>query len=191
MISIYRHRTVQHLGIRQRQDSLRSGQTLPSGVGEYLGARLIDLAGGGRCERAALWRCERKRFPGLPEQVGQARRFIREALGEDFSLIEDAVLIVSELATNAIIRAMSQQEGSFEVAFLRCHGWALITVSDQGSAALPYQSAADPDEGGSRSQEIVDALALRWGFIRDHSQGGLTWCELGQPDHRLEAHHCS
>jgi anti-sigma regulatory factor (Ser/Thr protein kinase) len=134
-------------------------------------------------------RCERKRFPAVPEQVRQARRFIREALGEDFSHIEDAVLVVSELATNAVIRAMSirvmsQQEGSFEVAFLRCDDWALITVSDQGLAILLYQNTIVPDEEGSRGLEIVDTLALRWGFTRDQVEGGLVWCELGEPDHR-------
>ena len=128
-------------------------------------------------------RCERKRFPGTPDQVRQVRRFIRESVGRDFSLIEDAILIASELATNAITHTMSGQEGSFEVAFLRCHNWILLTVSDQGSVALPIPRRATPEQEANRGLEVMDILALRWGYNRDHSEGGLVWCELGDPNH--------
>jgi len=35
----------------------------------------------------------------------------------------------------------------------------------------------------------MDILALRWGYTRDHSEGGLVWCELGDPDHRAAPEH--
>ncbi|WP_236068150.1 ATP-binding protein, partial [Streptomyces brasiliscabiei] len=40
-------------------------------------------------------------FPGLPDQVAEARHFVA-ALLQERGVADDAVLVVSELATNAV-----------------------------------------------------------------------------------------
>ncbi|MER5624137.1 ATP-binding protein [Streptosporangium sp. NPDC002544] len=43
-----------------------------------------------------------QRFPASPDQVRPARNFVAEILGDDHPLRDDAMLLTSELATNAV-----------------------------------------------------------------------------------------
>ncbi|WP_326645270.1 ATP-binding protein [Streptosporangium sp. NBC_01755] len=43
-----------------------------------------------------------QRFPATPDQVRPARNFVAEILGDDHPLRDDAMLLASELATNAV-----------------------------------------------------------------------------------------
>jgi anti-sigma regulatory factor (Ser/Thr protein kinase) len=53
-------------------------------------------------------------FPGRPDQIAHARDFTRRVLGL-CPVLDEAVLLVSELATNAIEHTATGNEGSFHV----------------------------------------------------------------------------
>lgn len=107
--------------------------------------------------------------------VPVARRATR-ALLADSPCVEDAELIVSELAGNAILHTRSALPGGgFRVLVETKAGWARIEVHDEGP--LPAQRTADEDGENGRGWELVAALAARWGHDGEPS-GGCTWAEL-------------
>ncbi|WP_232306826.1 ATP-binding protein [Thermobifida cellulosilytica] len=73
-------------------------------------------------------------FPGHPESLSEVRRFIAEEL-PDHPRQDDAILLTSELATNAVEHTRSgQQDGGFLVVVERTYTEVVrITVHDSGS----------------------------------------------------------
>lgn len=107
--------------------------------------------------------------------VPVARRATR-ALLADIPCVEDAELIVSELAGNAILHTRSALEGgTFRVVVEAKDGWARLEVHDGGP--LPRERDADQDGESGRGWELVAALSARWGHDGG-SSSGCTWAEL-------------
>ncbi|MEV4246071.1 ATP-binding protein [Streptosporangium canum] len=123
-----------------------------------------------------------RRFPATPHQVRPARNFVAGILGDGHPLRDDAVLLTSELATNAVEHPSGPFDGPQEflvtVAFV-VHG-VLITVQDPGSSQIPCPRDSGPDATGGRGLALVNTLATRWGFHRD-SVGTVIWFELNTP----------
>jgi anti-sigma regulatory factor (Ser/Thr protein kinase) len=114
-------------------------------------------------------------FVPAPEAVGAARRFIREALTSwgAHDLVDDGELIVSELATNAVIHG----DSPFRTSIERSADAVRIAVEDAGQG-LPQSRTAPHDALDGRGVAIVEALARRWGC--DRLDGGkVFWAELG------------
>ncbi|MFI6205719.1 ATP-binding protein [Streptomyces sp. NPDC051041] len=107
------------------------------------------------------------RLPGHPVSVGLARRRVRDHLaawGHDprDRTLEHAVLLVSELATNAVRHGSSARAG-FEVAVTAlADGSCLVEVSD-GSRSEPRPGRAAEDEETGRGLHLVEHLATAWG----------------------------
>ncbi|MFD8562053.1 ATP-binding protein [Streptosporangium canum] len=129
-----------------------------------------------------------RRFRATPHQIRPARHFVAGILGDGHPLRDDAVLLTSELATNAVEHPSGPFDGPQEflvtVAFV-VHG-VLITVQDPGSSQIPCPRDSGPDATGGRGLALVNSLASRWGFHRD-SVGTVIWFELGSPAERLPA----
>ncbi|MEU9339731.1 ATP-binding protein [Streptomyces sp. NPDC048278] len=93
-------------------------------------------------------------------------------------VIEDALLIVSELLTNAIVHALPPAVLRLSWTHDAGLGTLRIEVTDSGPARTAGQPPADidPDEHG-RGEEIVHALATRYGI---HTRpGAITrWADL-------------
>jgi PAS domain S-box-containing protein len=108
--------------------------------------------------------------------VGDARHRVAEhlrsvGLGED--VVDDAVLVTSELITNALLHAAPPLE-------LRVTGdeqEVRIEVHDRTSYVPRKQRPTADDEHG-RGLQIVAALADRWG-TRPTDSGKAVWCVLG------------
>jgi anti-sigma regulatory factor (Ser/Thr protein kinase) len=113
-------------------------------------------------------------FVALPEAVVAARRFVGGALtswGEG-DLVDDGELIVSELATNAVIHGGSPFRASVE----RLPHVVRISVEDSGPG-FPHSRRASYDSPSGRGVAIVEALSYRWGC--DRVDGGkVFWAEL-------------
>jgi serine/threonine-protein kinase RsbW len=115
-------------------------------------------------------------YPGRAEQAGAVRRFVADVL-EGSPVLGDAVLCVSELATNASVHSKSGlPSGEFEVRiFLHPVGHVRVEVTDQGG---PWA----PDPGGrqnhGRGLPIVSRLATDWGIAGDGQTGRTAWFEL-------------
>ncbi|MEU9453434.1 ATP-binding protein [Streptomyces sp. NPDC048277] len=93
-------------------------------------------------------------------------------------IVEDALLVVSELLTNAIVHALPP--AMLRLSWVRDAGFGTlrIEVTDAGPARTAGEPPAgiDPDEHG-RGEEIVHALATRYG-IRVRPGGVTRWADL-------------
>ena len=121
-----------------------------------------------------------QRFPAAREQVKVARDYVGDALGDGHERRYDAMLVVSELAGNAVEYG-SCRDGAlgeeFELSVTFVGRGVLLAVQDGGSPRIPRVKSLEGEEVGGRGLALVDLLARRWGFHRD-SVGTLVWAEL-------------
>ncbi|MBT2393957.1 ATP-binding protein [Streptomyces sp. ISL-1] len=91
------------------------------------------------------------------------------------SVREDALLIISELVTNAVVHALPP--AALRVQCTRC-SVLRIEVTDGGPQ--PHRSShTDPKEEHGRGMYIVAALATRHGSVT-HEKGATRWAELSR-----------
>ncbi|MFF7098153.1 ATP-binding protein [Streptomyces rubradiris] len=116
-------------------------------------------------------------FPGLPEEVSNARHFVASLLG-DRGPVEDAVLVVSELATNALRHTRSGMPGGwFLVVVGLGDDLVRIKVVDQGGDRVPHLCPATSREEGGRGLRLIDALAKNRGYTI-LPDGRFVWADL-------------
>ncbi|MGH8981398.1 MAG: MEDS domain-containing protein [Acidimicrobiales bacterium] len=131
------------------------------------------LRGGGAAAHASTY----AHFEPTLHAPSAARTFVARTLGgaEAHDLVESAVLVVSELATNAVVHARSP----FTVAVSRLPGSVRISVRDD-SPALP--AARDPRtaRAGGRGLAIVARLTREW-RSSTFADGKVVWAELDRP----------
>lgn len=114
------------------------------------------------------------------------RRIVGAALGDAHPCLDDAVLLCSETATNAISHSDSGTEGgTFTVCVEYSDTWTRVSVRDDGSARLPCWCRAGRDATNGRGTELLDNLATRWGVLREGA-GSTVWFEL---KHRASSTH--
>jgi serine/threonine-protein kinase RsbW len=113
-------------------------------------------------------------FAGDAGQVRAARRFLAGVL-DGCPAAEDALLCVSELATNAVLHSRSGRPGGrFTVRATVRTGSVRVAVTDEGG---PWGRERDGDGQSGRGLLIVGELASRWG--RDEGGAGWTvWFEI-------------
>jgi anti-sigma regulatory factor (Ser/Thr protein kinase) len=151
----------------------RSGASAADEVAAYADvcnahARLVD--GPPRPSLASLT----LQLPPLPAAATAARRFIGSALHEwglD-ALADDAALVATELATNAIAHG----GGPFTLGVERLDRGVVLTVADRARSA-PRRSLAEGDAESGRGLHLIDALAAEWGW-HHVPQGKRVWAEL-------------
>jgi serine phosphatase RsbU (regulator of sigma subunit)/anti-sigma regulatory factor (Ser/Thr protein kinase) len=112
----------------------------------------------------------------------QARAAVTEVLHEiDLAeIVDDAVLLVTELVTNAVIHAGTETT-------LRIHGdetHIRVTVGDRRRSDLPEIVRDAPSLAtGGRGLLLVDRIAYRWGTVHE-GDGKSVWFELRPSSHR-------
>lgn len=119
-------------------------------------------------------------LPARPTAVGAARRVVRDLLtswGVPEDPRDDAILVTSELVTNALVHAAGDRIAC------RLHGTAdriRIEVEDQeGGPALPAARHARPDDQHGRGLFLVEALSLDWGVTPVSGRPArVVWAEL-------------
>ncbi len=115
----------------------------------------------------------RRTFHGSPDQVGQARHDVAQHLGE-CPVADDAILIVSELAANAVLH--SHSNGGFFTIRVELHAdHARIECEDLGG---PWQRA-QPD-GRPHGLDIIEALTgpSNWGAETASDGSRVVWARL-------------
>ena len=113
-------------------------------------------------------------FARGPRAPRQARSFVTDILHQWHldDLVDPAILIVSELATNAVVHAGS----GFTVSLNHDGSVVRLAVGD-GAAAVPQRAPGGTQAPRGRGIPIVEAVASRWGhFALD--RGKLVWAEL-------------
>ena len=129
-------------------------------------------------------------LPAVGQAAGLARRQTRDALAswELGQLEETAVLLVSELVSNAVRHARSSASG-LQLRLAPSRSCLRIEVTDADPRPPQPRAPAGLDESGF-GFVLVDALASSWGV--DHAANGKTvWIELalsenGKPESRLK-----
>ncbi|MFE9855152.1 ATP-binding protein [Streptomyces sp. NPDC005780] len=121
--------------------------------------------------------------PHGPAGVGQARHRMREQLrshGVSDSVVDDAVLILSELLSNAcrhgrpLGRHTDVGDGDVRAAWrVDRTGGLTVEVTDGGGPTRPVPATPSVTAHGGRGLNIISALAEEWG-VRDNSSGEVT-----------------
>jgi anti-sigma regulatory factor (Ser/Thr protein kinase) len=119
-------------------------------------------------------------------EVSRARQAVVRAL-EDLgyeSLIDDAVVIVSELATNAIreteerLRHLTRKyiiASRVKVLLHKNEGHPVVEVWDPFPDHIPEVQVADFVMESGRGLFIVGHLAKDWGYVHRTDEQGRTW----------------
>ncbi|WP_254878633.1 ATP-binding protein [Streptomyces sp. NA04227] len=96
--------------------------------------------------------------------VGLARRRTKRLVGEWGcpELADDAALLVSELATNALLHGCLRDR-LFQVRLTMTAELLRIEVSDPRGERMPQPRDAEQEESTGRGLLIVRSLAARWG----------------------------
>ncbi|MFH7600532.1 SpoIIE family protein phosphatase [Streptomyces racemochromogenes] len=124
-------------------------------------------------------------FTPQGRSVAAARAFVRDTLqGWGFAdIVDDAVVLTSELVTNAVVHAGTEAE----VLCLRTEGGVRVEIADRyPERELPLRHPderpyADPDRENGRGLMLCAALATRWGveYTATHKH---VWFRLDLPD---------
>ncbi|WP_327235684.1 ATP-binding protein [Streptomyces sp. NBC_01317] len=132
--------------------------------------------------------------PHGPAGVGAARRRMREQLrrnGMSDAVVDDAVLILSELLSNACRhgRPLGRSDigdGDIRAAWhVDKAGRLTVEVTDGGGPTRPVPSTPSVTARGGRGLNIISALAQDWG-VRDSASGEVTVWVLVTEGHRRD-----
>jgi two-component sensor histidine kinase len=131
---------------------------------------------GGEQQFGSPTRSVNKTFRSTPEAASEARRYADQVLHSwDVDFRSDALLLVAELATNAVRHARSR----FMLSLRLQTGLLLVAVSDTNGAP-PQLAEPTPTATRGRGLLIVNALAKSWGW--EPLRGGKTvWAAVHAP----------
>ncbi|GAC1590177.1 MAG: hypothetical protein NVS3B21_07470 [Acidimicrobiales bacterium] len=116
-----------------------------------------------------------RRFDAQRSSVGAVRQFVRGALS-DFGTdaIEDAELLVSEVAANVVDHARTE----YDVHVVTEGPWVRIEVAD-GSSIIPAVQDLAHDAERGRGLRLIEHIATAWG-VEERADGKAVWFELGR-----------
>ncbi|MFF3323216.1 ATP-binding protein [Streptomyces sp. NPDC002889] len=132
--------------------------------------------------------------PHGPAGVGEARQRMRKQLrrsGLSETVVDDAVLILSELLSNACRhgRPLGHAEvgdGDVRAAWtVDTAGGLTVEVTDGGGPTRPVPATPSVTARGGRGLNIISALAQDWG-VRDSASGEVTVWVIVTEGHRHE-----
>ena len=122
-------------------------------------------------------------LPARDRSPASARRVVQTALTDAGLevMLDDALLLVTELVTNAVVHAGTEVELHIDIGA----GRARIEVLDRGAGTLPVVTGLpDASREGGRGIFLLDAPAQEWG-TRHFPGGKAIWFSLGVADRIL------
>ena len=114
----------------------------------------------------------RRTFAPDPTSVHAVRRFVTDAVSPR-SDPGDAVLVASELATNAVLHARTDYEVTVDIDDERIR----IAVSDDNPRDVIQVPSSTLATSG-RGLGLVGRVSSHWGIDRVEDSGKVVWCEL-------------
>jgi len=115
----------------------------------------------------------------LPTSPGWARQYARFFLDSCRGLSEDvaetAVLLVSELVTNAVQFTRGADASPISLSIRHFHDGLLIEVHD-ASGNPPVRTDAHQYAEGGRGLTIIDALSKEWSWFFPPGGGKVVYC---------------
>lgn len=129
----------------------------------------------------------RRTFRGERSELAAVRRFAGAVLPADCPVLADFVLMLDEVAANAVLHTDSGLPGGvFEVVIRHRGGRARAEVRDAGAATEPRAPAVPAwSREAGRGLLLVSVLAKEWGS-RPLAAGREVWFELADQ----HAGHC-
>ena len=120
-----------------------------------------------------------RRFDASPDAPRASRLFAMSMLEglECRKLIDDVALVVTELATNAVVHARS----AFTVTIGSSGGAVRVEVSD-GSRTPPSMRTPPLRARGGRGLFLIDRVASTWGVVHT-GDGKIVWAQLAPAPH--------
>lgn len=117
-------------------------------------------------------------LPGKPQNVRHARRFVADIIGETHRQCDTALLLTSELVTNAVAHSRSGLPGgTLDVIVSATCSALLITVTDNGSEAGPPAIRTPPGGTDGNGLVLVDSLSDGWGYRHERGRTAV-WFRL-------------
>jgi anti-sigma regulatory factor (Ser/Thr protein kinase) len=103
-----------------------------------------------------------------PEMVSAARSFVAKALGEADPATDVAVLLASEIVTNAVLHSNSRRAGgTVAITAVEMGAGVRIDVADEGSERSIPEVKGHGCVSGGHGLLLVQTLADQWGYLRD------------------------
>lgn len=119
-------------------------------------------------------------LPYAPSSVAVARQRLSAELQDAGLLataVDDVVLIVSELLSNALRHAHPLPSGQLKVAWFCSERQVEVAVSDGGAYTEPRAGRPTLSSLGGRGLGIVEYLAERWG-VRHEEEATTVWAVI-------------
>lgn len=117
-------------------------------------------------------------LPGQTRNVAEARAFVAKTLGPGHPCRDTAVLLCSELVTNAVVHSASGLPGgTVTIVVLRLTGAVRVEVIDHGSTASTPVVKGEVLAPDGHGLFLVDQLADSWGYVLDQV-GTTVWFRL-------------
>jgi len=113
--------------------------------------------------------------PSVPRSVAEVRRFARDACGPGSPEADTVELLVSEIATNALVHGA----GDVRVRVLVLPDRVRVEVDDDSPVA-PVPRSAGPTAEGGRGLALVSALSAQWGVL-SRPGSKTVWFEVQGP----------
>jgi len=119
-------------------------------------------------------RLELTAVPHASREARNAARVVLEDWDVPSPVVDDALLVISELVTNAVRHAGTASTLELEIGQT---GERLRVALSDGSAAAPRVRRAGRAAEDGRGMTILAALSDRWG-IEPHLEGKRVWWEV-------------
>lgn len=119
-------------------------------------------------------------LPYAPSSVAVARKRLSNELlatGMTEGVVDDAVLVMSELLSNALRHAHPLPCGRLKATWHCSASHIEVAVSDGGAATEPRAGRPTLSSLGGRGLGIVEYLADRWG-VRHEGEATTVWAVL-------------
>ena len=115
-------------------------------------------------------------YPAEPRQIGVARAALARWLGGD-PRADEAILVASQFATNAVLHSASRHWGAFTLRAEVSQDRLRIEVEDSG---VPWRDGRR-DDGRPHGFDVVTVIAGagNWGIGGD-DRGRTAWARLGR-----------
>ncbi|MFC3985317.1 ATP-binding protein [Streptosporangium jomthongense] len=112
-----------------------------------------------------------RNFPGKEISIPIARKWARDLLTGQIAgpVLDDVLLLLSEVATNAVTHSNSGRTPGGQVTVRMTHAPGDVHVQvtdDDSSTSAPIVRTPDLDEDGGRGLWLVNLLATTWGTHR-------------------------
>jgi anti-sigma regulatory factor (Ser/Thr protein kinase) len=111
-----------------------------------------------------------------PAMVAVARQFVRDRLAswEALDYADDAMLVASELVSNAVLHARTD----IQLRLACSRAGVRVEVFDENSR-LPILAPCPSDATSGRGLALVSELATAWG-VEKRDGGKVVWAEVGR-----------